>query len=185
MAWHVRQARASDMASIAEITNAHILDGVAHFGDRPGSAETWRADWQASRARYPWYVAEEDGIVLGFAYAKRFNPRAAYDWTAEVTVYLRDDASGRGVGSALYQRLLATLDAQGYRCLVSGITTPNEASVRLHEKSGFRFLGTLERVGYKQGRWLDVGSWQRHVGPRDDSPPGPILPVEEIDPPAM
>ena len=85
-----------------------------------------------------------------------------------------------GIGSRLYEELIRTLDAQGYRCLVSGITTPNDGSVRLHEKFGFVHLGTLQRVGYKMGAWRDVGSWQRLVGPMDDSEPAPVRPVSEV-----
>jgi phosphinothricin acetyltransferase len=98
-----------------------------------------------------------------------------------VSVYLRDGVQGQGLGTLLYERLLALLDAQGYRCLIAGITTPNEASVRLHERFGFRHLGTIERVGYKHGAWRNVGSWQRHTGPADDSEPSPVRPVSEVD----
>lgn len=169
------------MAAIAEIVNHHIMTGVAHFGDHPGTAEEWLTDWSQHQERYPWLVAERDGVIAGLAYAKPFSARAAYAWTAEVSIYLRDGSQGQRLGTALYERLLALLDAQGYRCLIAGITTPNEASVRLHERLGFHLLGTIERVGYKHGAWRNVGSWQRHTGPEDDSEPGPIRPVSEVD----
>lgn len=178
----VRRATEADMAAFAEIVNAHILGGVAHFGDRPQGAGEWQADWVASADRYPWLVADRDGLVAGIAYARRFNARAAYDWTAETTVYVRDGWQGQGIGRALYARLLAILDAQGYRCVVAGITLPNPASVALHEAFGFRHLGTIERVGYKHGRWHDVGSYQRLAGPADDAEPPPIRPVSEVEP---
>jgi phosphinothricin acetyltransferase len=181
MSWTIRRARASDMAAVAEIVNAHIAGGVAHFGDRPQAAAEWSAEWEARHERYPWLVAERDGVIGGIAYAKPFNPRAAYDWTAEVSIYLRDGLQRQGLGTALYRRLITLLDAQGYRCLVAGITTPNDGSVALHEAFGFRHLGTLERVGYKHGAWRNVGSWQRLVGPQDDSQPEPIRSVSEVD----
>ena len=181
MTWQARRAQAADMAAVAEIINAHIAGGVAHFADRPRSIAEWVADWEAHHERYPWLVAECDGTVGGLAYAKPFNDRAAYDWTAEVSIYLRDGLQGQGLGSLLYRRLLATLDAQGYRCLIAGITTPNEASVALHESFGFRHLGTLERVGYKHGAWRNVGSWQRLVGLDDDSEPAPIRSVSQVE----
>lgn len=182
MAWQVRRARAPDMEAVAGIVNEHIVHGWAHFGDRPQSASEWTADWEAYHERYPWLVAEQDGEIGGLAYGKSFNARAAYDWTAEVSIYLRDGLQGRGLGSLLYGRLIPTLDAQGYRCLVAGITTPNEGSVRLHERFGFEHLGTLERVGYKLGAWRDVGSWQRLVGPMDDTEPAPVRPVSVVWP---
>lgn len=181
MHWKIRSVAEPDLGLIADIVNEHIAAGVAHFADRPTKVAEWEADWQGARAQYPWLVAERDGAIGGFAYAKRFNDRAAYDWTAEVSIYLRDGMQGQGLGTALYSRLIPMLDAQGYRCLIAGITTPNDPSVRLHEKFGFSHLGTLERVGYKHGRWLDVGSWQRHVRPDDDSVPSPILAVNEVN----
>ena len=180
MSWTVRPVREADLAQIADIINGHIEQGVAHFREEPTSVAQWRADWESSRMAYPWLVASAAPAVLGVAYAKRFNGRAAYDWTAEVSIYLRDGSRGKGIGSSLYRRLMEIVDAQGYRCLVAGITLPNEASVRLHESVGFRHLGTLERVGYKHGAWWSVGSWQRHVGPADDSRPAPVRAVAEV-----
>jgi len=170
------------MATVAEIINHHIASGWAHFGDAPTTEAEWLADWEAHHERYPWLVAEQGDIIAGLAYGKTFNSRAAYDWTAEVSIYLRDGLQGQGIGSLLYGRLVSLLDAQGYRCLVAGITTPNDGSVRLHERFGFEHLGTLERVGYKMGAWRNVGSWQRLVGPMDDSEPAPIRPVSEVWP---
>jgi L-amino acid N-acyltransferase YncA len=168
------------MAAVADIINEHIETGVAHFGDRPTRAEHWEDDRRANAEGYPWLVAEHDGRVEGLAYAKRFNVRAAYDWTAEVSVYVRRGLEGQGIGALLYGRLIPLLDAQGYRCLVAGITTPNEGSVRLHQRFGFRYLGTLERVGYTHGAWRNVESWQRLVGPADDVQPTPVRAVSEM-----
>jgi phosphinothricin acetyltransferase len=179
MTWQVRRAVASDMVAVADIVNRHIEIGVAHFGDRPLTAEEWTAEWSPRHERYPWLVADRDGLIGGLAYAKPFNTRAAYEWTAEVSIYLRDGSQGQGLGSLLYARLIALLDAQGYRCLIAGITTPNDASVALHERFGFRYVGTLERVGWKHGGWRDVDSWQRWKGPTD-SAPAPIRSVSEV-----
>jgi L-amino acid N-acyltransferase YncA len=170
------------MEAVTQIINGHIEAGVAHFGDRPQAAAEWVADWEAYQERYPWLVAEQDGTIAGLAYGKTFNPRAAYDWTAEVSIYLRGGLQGQGIGALLYEQLIATLDAQGYRCLIAGITTPNAGSVRLHERFGFEHLGTLERVGYKHGGWRNVGSWQRLAGPMDDSQPAPVRAVSEVWP---
>lgn len=168
------------MAAVAQIVNAHIASGVAHFGERPTTPAEWSADLAAHHARYPWLVAVRGAEIGGLAYAKTFNSRAAYDWTAEVSIYLREGLQGQGLGTLLYGRLIPTLDEQGYRCLVAGITTPNPGSVRLHQRFGFVHLGTLERVGYKMGAWRNVGSWQRLSGPMDDSEPAPVRPVSEV-----
>lgn len=168
------------MAAVAAIINEHIQGGVAHFGDTPTTEACWMAEWETNQERYPWLVPEQDGVIGGLAYGKMFNARAAYDWTAEVSIYLREDLHGQGLGTLLYEQLIPTLDAQGYRCLIAGITTPNDGSVRLHERFGFEHLGTLERVGYKLGAWRNVGSWQRLVGPLDDAEPAPVRSVSEV-----
>jgi phosphinothricin acetyltransferase len=180
MSWTIRLLSDVDLDQITDIVNEHIAIGVAHFGEEPTSAADWLRDWHEARNHYPWLVAARGDVVAGLAYARRFNARAAYDWTAEVSVYIRDGLRGQGIGSALYRRLLDIVDAQGYRCLIAGITLPNEASVRLHESLGFEHLGTLDRVGYKHGAWRSVGSWQRHTGPLDDSPPAPIRDVSAV-----
>lgn len=180
MTWHVRGVADPDLKTVADIVNHYILDGVIHFSERPQTAEDWRVEWQLLYRHYPWLVAEQNGVIGGLAYAKPYNDRAAYDWTAEVTIYLRDGYTGQGLGRALYARLFEILDAQGYRVLVAGITLPNPASVRLHESFGFAHLGTLERVGYKQGAWHDVGLWQRrHAHPGDGSPE-PIVALDQL-----
>lgn len=117
--------------------------------------------------------------ILGFAKSSPWKGRCAYRWTAETSVYLRPDCQGRGLGRALYDRLIDVMRAQGWRTLLGGITQPNDASVRLHEACGFRKVALLERVGWKFDRWWDVGYWELHL--RDSAaPPSPIRPVREV-----
>ena len=137
---------------------------------------------QPLQDRYPWLVALQGGTIGGIAYAKPWNPRRAYDWTTEVTVYVRDGLQGQGIGSALYQRLLELLEAQGFRSMMAGITLPNDASVALHESFGFRQVGTLRRIGFKMGAWHDVGHWQRWVTADPDAEPTPLRPLDEVEP---
>ena len=122
-------------------------------------------------SRIPWLVAIVDSCVAGFAYAGSWKGRAAYDWCAEVTVYVSHKAQHAGIGRALYDRLLELLDDQGYRTEVAVITLPNEPSIAFHEACGFRCAGVLAGVGYKQGQWLDVGFWQRHKPGRSELSP--------------
>jgi L-amino acid N-acyltransferase YncA len=117
--------------------------------------------------------------ILGFAKSSPWKGRCAYHWTAETSVYLRPECHGRGLGRALYDRLIDVMRAQGWRTLLGGITQPNDASVRLHEACGFRKVALLERVGWKFDRWWDVGYWELHL--RDTAaPPAPIRPVREV-----
>jgi len=112
----------------------------------------------------PWLVAVgDDGAIAGYTYASRFRQRPAYRWTVEVTIFVAERARGQGVGRLLYGRLLGALELQGFRTAVAVIALPNPASVALHERLGFAPAGVLRAVGYKLGRWHDVGLWQREL----------------------
>ncbi len=155
----VRDAADRDLAAIIEILDREVREGFAHFGSEPMDAERVRADFEAESATYPWIVADEEGDVLGFARAYPWKARAGYAWTVEVGVYVRVDAQGRGIGRALYERLIPDLKRAGFHVALGGIALPNDPSVRLHESLGFRRVGTLPEVGWKLGAWRDVGYW--------------------------
>lgn len=108
----------------------------------------------------PWLVAELSGEVLGFAYASRWKGRCAYRYSVETTIYLAPDRTGSGVGTQLYTALLDKVRAASMHVAIGGISLPNEISVKLHEKLGFRKVGHFEQVGYKFDQWIDVGYWQ-------------------------
>ena len=105
---------------------------------------------------YPWLVWEEDGAILGYAYASRPFPRAAYSWCVEPSIYLRPEAQGRGIGRKLYTALEEVLKIQGFQVLYAIITQENTNSVAFHEKLGYRTLGVFPNCGFKQGRWLGI-----------------------------
>ena len=131
-------------------------------------------------AVYPWLIAEDDGRVLAYAYAHRAQERAAYDWNAELSVYVSHGAAGKGLGTKLYGALLALLQAQGVRTAYGVVTMPNDASRALHEKMGFRLLGTYRKSGYKSGAWRDVVWFEKHIGSFDGAPE-PVRPIGAID----
>ena len=129
--------------------------------------------------RYPWVLAFHGGELLGYACAHPFSGRAAYGWTAETSIYLREDRRGLGVGRKLYTALLELLRLQGYGCAVAVLTDPNAPSEAFHEKLGFSICGRLPRAGYKAGRWWGVSWWQKEL----QAPgfvPGPILPLPAL-----
>jgi L-amino acid N-acyltransferase YncA len=123
---------------------------------------------------FPWLIAEEGGRVLGYAYGSRHRERAAYRWSADVSVYVREDSREKGVGRALYTSLFAILRLQGIHNILGGITLPNPASVALHEAMGLRPIGVYKSIGYKCGEWHDVGWWQLALPPRGGEPLGPL-----------
>src|SRR5436190_12451870 len=133
----------------------------------------------ATLMQFPWLVFDNDGAVLGYAYASAYRPRPAYQWSAEVSVYVDAGARRSGVGRKLYDRLFSTLAQQGYFNAYAVITLPNPASVALHESSGFAPAGVLHNVGYKLGRWHDIGYWQHEIQPHRD-PSGPPVPFSEL-----
>ena len=176
----IRLATFDDLPGILQISNWAALNTAANFAVEPETLESWQDDWHETHEMFPWYVAvDETTKVVGFAKASPWKGRCAYLWTAETTVYVRPDRHGEGIGKALYRRLIDTLRAQGYHTLLGGITVPNPASVRLHESLGFRRVAMLERVGWKFGRWHDVGYWELRL--RDgEAVPESITPVSLI-----
>lgn len=160
----VRGATTGDEVALVAIYNHYIAESVITFEEEPlAAAEMGRRMDAARAADWPWLVATADGAVAGYAYAGPWKARSAYRRSAEVTVYVAVDRPRRGVGSALYRRLLEVLEGRGLHTLIAGIALPNEASVALHERFGFRKVAHFEEVGFKQGRFIDVGYWQRHL----------------------
>ena len=154
---------------------------AANFATGPETLSEWSATFHETAERYPWLVARREGRVVGFAKASPHRARGAYRWTAEVSVYIHHELHGRGLGRALYDRLVPTLRAQGYVTLLAGITPPNPGSERLHAALGFVRCGTYHHAGWKFSRWHDVGYWELHLR-RPDLPAETIVPVAEVWP---
>ena len=108
----------------------------------------------------PWIVIEDEGQVVGYAYASRWKSRCAYRYSVETTVYLSAAATGKGFGSLLYEHLIADLRQHSIHSLIGGIALPNTASVSLHEKFGFEKVAHFKEVGWKFNQWIDVGYWE-------------------------
>jgi phosphinothricin acetyltransferase len=169
----IRDAVDDDFSAIAAITNHYIVTTTIHFAYQPVSADELRAIWTHGRDRYPWLVADDAGVV-GHAKAGVWRDRAAYQWTAEVGLYVADHARGRGLGRALYTALLAELARRGFRSAIAGITLPNEPSAALHRAFGFDSVGTVRDAGYKRGAWHDVEFWQKRLATDPVPPPGAV-----------
>lgn len=128
---------------------------------------------------YPYLAGEEDGVFVGYAYAHKFKERAAYQWGAELSVYLDRSALGRGLGKRFYSVLIEILKLQGLRTAYGGVTLPNRASEALHRSLGFEVLGTYHNAGYKNGKWHDVTWFEKPIG-EYDAEPKPIIGVTDI-----
>lgn len=162
---NIRDASVDDAEPIASIYNHFVLTTSISFEEAevPAIEMAGRiAGVQA--ARLPWLVAEKDGVVAGYAYATKWRVRHAYRFSVETSVYLAPVHAGKGIGTALYEALLARLREGGYHLAIGGIALPNAASVALHEKLGFEKAAQFKEVGFKFDRWADVGYWQLRLG---------------------
>ncbi|HZM26020.1 MAG TPA: GNAT family N-acetyltransferase [Gemmatimonadales bacterium] len=159
----VRPADAADSAAISRIYNYYILSTVATFEEEAVTAEEIGRRIDAIRsAELPWLVAGDPTAgLVGYAYAAPWKPRSAYRYSVEITVYLAPECSGRGLGTLLYDVLFARLKERSIHAVVGGIALPNPASVALHEKFGLQQVALFKEQGFKFGRWVDVGYWQR------------------------
>ena len=174
----IRATAEGDLDVVRDVVNWAIENTHYNFNTEPQTTEHWRTEWAANRERFPWLVATIAGEVVGAAYAGRYKVRRAYDWAAEVTVYVSHRHHRQGVGAALYRELLPVLEAQGFHTLIGVIALPNEPSVALHERFGFVAAGATPQVGWKFGRWWGVGNWQKLL--RDEScAAAPLLSVEQ------
>jgi L-amino acid N-acyltransferase YncA len=175
----LRLATPDDAAAIAAIYAPVLRDTAITFEVEPVGTEEMGRRVATTLRRHPWLVAEIDGKVAGYAYAAQHRTRSAYDWSADVSVYLAPQARRRGLGRALYIALLDLLTAQGFANAVAGIALPNDASVRLHESLGFTAVGVYRSVGWKLSSWHDVGWWQLRLT-SSDAPPQPLLRLSEL-----
>lgn len=158
----LRDATAADASAIAEIYAHYVLNTTVTFEEEVvGADEVARRIGAVRDAALPWLVATQHGQVVGYAYATPWRPRSAYRFSVEVTVYVADTARGQGHGRALYAALFDSLRARGLHAVLGGITLPNDPSIALHEAMGMTKVAHLPEVGFKFGRWLDVGYWHR------------------------
>ncbi len=171
----LRIATEADVPAILRIYAPYILHSTATFEyDVPIEAEFLQR-FRDITTRYPWLVWEEEGQILGYAYASAPYTRAAFQWCAEPTVYLKPEARGRGIAAALYSALEKILKLQGYQVLYALITAENTESVRFHKKCGYILRGDFPDCGFKFGRWLGL-YWMEKRLISVESPS--IVPVE-------
>lgn len=157
----IRAAVTADAAGIAAIYNHYVAHTVVTFEEEAVSAdEIARRMEDVRSASLPWLVADQAGRIAGYAYASKWRARSAYRFSTEITVYLGPEDGGRGIGSALYDELFPMLRARGLHVVIGGIALPNDASVALHEKFGMKKVAHFAEVGFKFGKWVDVGFWE-------------------------
>ncbi len=174
MARLIRLAEAGDVDEIAAIYAPFATSTPVSFEAEAPDAAEMRSRLDKILENYPWLVCEDDGRVAGYAYASRHRERHHYRWSVDVTVYVHEDFRRQRIGAALYAALLGVLPLQGYVAAYAGIALPNPGSVGLHEAMGFVPVGVYHKVGFKLGRWHDVGWGQRTLIDSDAAPSEPL-----------
>ncbi|MDZ4795590.1 MAG: GNAT family N-acetyltransferase [Bacteroidota bacterium] len=170
----VRLATPADAAGILAIYAPYIEHTSFTFETEVPSIEAFSEKISTCLIQWPWLVCEVDGKIAGYAYATRYRERTAYQWCVESSVYIHDDFQKAGIGKILYRALFEILKRQGFNKVYAVINLPNEKSVAFHEKMGFDYFATYEKVGYKLGKWKNVGWWQLSINPYGDDPAAPV-----------
>lgn len=163
----IRMAELGDAAAIAAIYAPYVAETTFSFEYTPPTGEEMRCRMERIMKQFPWFVAEENGSIVGYAYADSNFERAAYKWGADLAVYVAPEAHGSGIGRDLYERLLHILGQQGY-CVVYGVVTgENEGSCRFHEAMGFTLTAEFPKTGWKFGRWCSTLWYEKRLREND------------------
>ncbi len=178
----IRDTGADDIEAIQRIYAFYVLNSVATFEEEPPTADEMHSRWANISAQgLPYLVAEVDGVVAGYTYVSPFRPRPAYRHTIEDSICIANGLTGRGIGRELLAELLRRCGCGPWRQMVAVIArSGNHASVRLHERFGFRHVGTLSAVGFKLGDWADTVLMQRGLGAGGRTPPGILPPCRPL-----
>ena len=156
----IRNVTINDADKICNIYNHYIINTTITFEEEPVVKNDMIQRIETIAARFPWVVYEEGNDLMGYAYATEWRSRAAYRYSAETTVYIKKDLMGKGIGSLLYKSLINEMRRLPVHSLIGGIALPNNSSIALHEKMGFKKVAHFEEVGFKMNEWIDVGYWQ-------------------------
>jgi L-amino acid N-acyltransferase YncA len=157
----IRKANISDAKAIADIYNYYIHNTTITFEIEPVSESEMENRIRKTLEKYEWIVSEnEENRIVGYSYYNSFQPRAAYKNSVEATIYLDQKELGKGNGNKLFEKLIDIFHQSSFHAIFGVIALPNGPSVRLHEKNGFIKVGELNEVGYKSGKWINVGYWE-------------------------
>jgi len=170
-------ATEDDAAAILDIYRPIVLNTAISFERDPPSEAEMRRRIRTTLERYPWLVAVEpgrSGRVAAYAYATQLRTRQSYQWSVEVSAYVRPDRKRRGMATSLYDRLLGILERQGFVNALAAIALPNPDSVAFHERFGFEPVGVFRNAGYKLGRWHDIGWWELELRRPTANPASPV-----------
>lgn len=156
----IRGVKIEDAQAIADIYNYYILHSIATFEEVVIDAKEIEKRILAITPKFSWIVYEEEGEIIGYAYASEWRSRFSYRFAVESTVYLKHKTPKKGIGSLLYKELINQLTNKNFHTILGCISLPNEPSVNFHEKFGFKKVAHFNEAGYKFNKWVDVGFWE-------------------------
>lgn len=167
---NIRSAQIEDAAVLVAIYAPYVETTAITFETEVPMVEDFASRIKKTLEKFPYLVAEEEGALVGYAYASTYYARAAYDWTVELSVYVSNEARGKGIGSLLYDALEEELTVRGFKNFLACIALPNPASLALHEKRGYEQVAHFKKVGYKFDTWHDIVWLQKSmVGEMDEN----------------
>lgn len=156
----IRDVLAKDVKEITDIYNYYIRNSVATLEEHEVDESFFENEILKVTKKFPWYVYEDNNKISGFAYASEWKGRSGYRNSVQLTVYLHPKIASKGIGTLFYKTLIEKLKTMQIHTIMGGISLPNEASVRLHEKFGFEKVAHYKEIGYKFNKWVDVAYWQ-------------------------
>ena len=157
----IRRATINDLEAITVIYNEAIVKTTATFDIQPKTLAEQKAWFESHDGKHPILVAEQDGVIVGWASLSKWSDRCAYSDTAELSIYVKEEYRGKGIGTKLMKEIIREGEKTGIHTVIARIAEPNAASVRLHESAGFEHVGTMKEVGRKFGKLLDVRLMQK------------------------
>jgi L-amino acid N-acyltransferase YncA len=169
----IRPVQIPDAEAVLNIYSPYIESTATTFETTVPTVEDFAARIRINTEKYPWLVAEDEGKVIGYAYASKHREREAYQWCVECSVYVSEDYHRKGIAKELYSKLFDILEQCGYVNIYAGITLPNPKSHSFHSKMGFEAIGIYKNIGYKLGRWHDVAWLVKTINPHRNDPPAP------------
>lgn len=178
---NIRTVSLSDTRDLLAIYTPYVLHTAITFEYVVPSHEEFESRIRTISANYPYLIAEENGKILGYAYASAFRTRAAYAWSVETSIYVKEGSHGKGIGKALYLALEQYLTKQNVCSLYAGISYPNPQSIAFHESSGYKKVAHFTRSGYKFEAWHDL-IWMEKFINEHTIPPRPFIPFSQLQP---
>ncbi len=175
-----RRVAEQDAADVLAVYAPYITNTVITFEYEVPSVDEFRNRIRTISADYPYFVCEVEGQIVGYAYAHRHMERAAYQWNAELSIYINQEFTHKGLGKVMYATLIRLLQLQGVRHAYGCVTFPNEKSQQMHEALDFALLGVFPKAGYKMGEWRSIAWYGKEILPLDASPE-PFRSIHEVD----